>query len=347
MNLYLFPESANRNNGYGVAVERDYLRIHPAEDDFIVWYTILENKDIGYKKNKDIIIKKNRMMSVKSICNVIAGKDRTELLIKELSFLQGMSFDKIFCGDTIFYNAIRALFPDNYLHVRFHNCFARIYDRKQLLGQKLDWKFNMKLENMYKLERKIFNDANTYKIFISDEDREYYTSMYGKKNDSETWMMNVDLELMKNSRRPIKIDHTITWFGGVESHKLASLRWFIKDIFPVVQKAVPDVEFHLWGRGTEKFSSQNKGIFAHGFFTGNGIPDNNAIFINPDLIGGGVKIKLLTLIENGIPFISTPFGFEGYSENLIDGKYIIVVEEQHWADKIIEIIQGKDVIMPN
>lgn len=34
---------------------------------------------------------------------------------------------------------------------------------------------------MYKLERMIFNDSNSRKIFISKEDYNYYTTMYGKK----------------------------------------------------------------------------------------------------------------------------------------------------------------------
>lgn len=340
MNLFLFPEAANNNNGYGFAVERDFLRLQPSKEDLIVWYTILDKEDMGYLRTNDIIIKKNKTLSFKSIYNILLGNDRTELLTNELTFLRKFSFDKIFCGDTIFYKAIRSLFPNAHIFVRFHNCFSRIYDRKELLGLSFDWKFNLKLTNMYKLERKIFNDKNTDKIFISNEDRNYYTSMYGKVFDSKTWMMGVNLELVKKNRKQIKYNNIIAWLGGVESHKKASLVWFIRNVFPLIKNEIPNVEFHLWGRETEKFNNHSNGIFGHGFFKGTGMPVKNAIYINPDLIGGGVKIKLLTLIEAGIPFISSPFGFEGYSKDLIDNKYCYVEENDKWAERIIEILKS-------
>lgn len=338
MNLYLFPEAANNNNGYGFAVERDFQRIQPQEDDMIVWYTISERKDIGHLKDKDIIIKKNTKLSTKSFCNIILGRERTEIKANELQFLKGHIFNSIFCGDTIFYNAIRKLFPDTPIIVRFHNCFARIHDRKKLIKTPLDWKFNLKLRNMYKLERNILNDSNTYKIFISDEDRDYYTSMFGQYEDSETWIMKVDTQQIKNKRVSINYSNKIVWFGGIESHKESSVLWFIKDILPKIKEKIKNIEFHLWGRGTNKFNDNKNGIYAHGYYKETGFPTNNALYINPDLIGGGVKIKLATLIEEGIPFISTPFGFEGYPKELIDNNYCIVVEKEKWVETIIRIL---------
>ncbi|MGN1276909.1 MAG: hypothetical protein ACI4UK_07970, partial [Floccifex sp.] len=251
MNLFLFPEAANGNNGYGFAVEKDFIRIKPLQDDFIVWYTILGKDDMHFVRDNDIVIKKNKMLSSKSVYNILVGKDRTELLARELNFLCGKSFDKIFCGDTIFYNAIRELFPNSYLYVRFHNCFARIFDRNKLLGRELDWKFKMKLKSMYKIERKIFNDLNTYKIFISEEDRDYYVSMIGRNDDSESWLIEPNLLSMKKFRNEIKYDKRIVWFGGVESHKKASLEWFLNKVFPIILSKIPEIEFHLWGRGTD------------------------------------------------------------------------------------------------
>ena len=339
MNLYLYPEGANNNNGYGFAVERDYQNNVHLKDDIIIWYTILNKKDLWHLKDTDFIIKKNSFISIKSIYNILKGKERTELLEDELSFIKKQKFDKIFCGDTIFYNSIRNKFPNTPIIVRFHNCFSRIYDRQKLLRLPIGWKFSLKLKNMYNLERRIFNDSKVHKIFISKEDQDYYTSMTGKYNDSETWSMNVDYELMNNKRRDINYTNKIIWYGGVESHKESSVIWFIKNVYPIIKNEIPDIEFHLWGRSTEKFDDKKKGIYGHGFYQSKNFPDYNSLYINPDLIGGGVKIKLHTLIEEGIPFISTPFGFEGYPKELIDHKFCIVAECDKWADTIIKILK--------
>lgn len=340
MNLFIFPELARSNNGYGYAVEKDYLRLSPSNDDIVVWYTVMDKEDYQKNPEQSFIIQKNDFFSVKSVCNILLGKDRTELWSKELKFLTKYSFDYIFCGDTVLYRAVRKIFPNNQIEVRFHNCFARIYDRKRLLRLSFDFKFDLKLKNMYKLERMIFNDSNSRKIFISKEDYDYYTTMYGKQDDSELWMMDINQEIVNANRKRFKLDAKIVWYGGVESHKYASLEWFATDVFPIVKKAIPNVEFHLWGRGTHSFDNPQNGIFAHGFFEGDGVPIKNAIYINPDLIGGGVKIKLSTFLENGVPFITTPFGFEGYSTSLIDDFFCVVMEGEKWSETIINFIKN-------
>jgi hypothetical protein len=43
-------------------------------------------------------------------------------------------------------------------------------------------------------------------------------------------------------------------------------------------------------------------------------------------------------LEQGIPFISTPFGFEGYNANLIDNKYCNIYQENEWVKAILEIL---------
>lgn len=339
MNLYIFPEGANYTNGYSIGVDFAYKRLQPKEDDVIVWYTNFDENKMWYVKEKDIILHKNAFLSVRSVSNILHGKDRTELRYKDLSFLKDYKFDHIHCDESIFYRALRQIFPDQKMDLRLHNCYARIYDRLRMLQIKMDWKYETKLKNMYKLEREIFQDPNVFKIFISDEDRDYYRNIFGKYSDSETWAYIPDMEMASKNRKPIKYDHRLIWFGGVESHKKAAIDWFIADVLPEVKKSIPDVEFHLWGRWTDQFNDPENGIFGHGFYEGEGNPSDCSLYINPDIIGGGIKLKLQSLIESGVPFISSYFGYEGYSSELIDDKYIIVEEEGKWADRIVNIIK--------
>lgn len=52
MNLFIFPELARSNNGYGYAVEKDYLRLSPSNDDIVVWYTVMDKEDYQKILNK-------------------------------------------------------------------------------------------------------------------------------------------------------------------------------------------------------------------------------------------------------------------------------------------------------
>ena len=339
MNLFLFPEAACFDNGYGIAVDYAYKILKPTEKDIVVWYTNQPREKMLYVRDDDVVLSKNDFFSLRSFLNVLEGKDRTELPKSGLNFLIGKKFERIHCDEVIFYRALRNLYPHSKISVRFHNCYSRIYDRKKMIGQSLDWKYETKLKNMYRLEREIFQDKNVFKIFLSDEDRYYYTSIFGKTNDSETWAFVPNKELIMTNRKvPIHFSRKLVWYGGVESHKKASVLWFINSIFPKVKEIISDVEFHLYGKNTEVFNSPQDKVFGHGFYDGDGFPEEGALYINPDIIGGGVKLKLMSLFENGIPFISTPYGFEGYSSALIDNHYCHVVEIGQWADYIIKLL---------
>lgn len=339
MNLFIFPEAACLSNGYGIGVEYAYQKLQPKEGDVVVWYTDLPKERMLHLKESDFVLKKNKFLSFRSCINIMMGKDRTEPHYGDLSFLSKFDFDEIHLDESFFYRPLRRMYPKKKMSIRFHNCFARIYDRQKLMQTKLDWKYLTKLKNMYQLEREIFQDKNVYKIFISDEDRDYYRNNFGVSSDSETWPYIPNMNKAVSNRKEITFDHRVIWYGGIESHKTAAINWFVQEVFPQIRKAVPDVEFHLWGKGSSAFNNPSENIIGHGFFDGDGMPSYTSLYINPDIIGGGIKLKLQTLIEAGVPFISSVFGYEGYSKSLIDNRYIIVEEDTHWAEKIIKIIK--------
>lgn len=339
MNLYIFPEAACNMNGYGIAVLAAYKNLDIKSEDTVIWLTTVPKEKMLCVRPQDIIIKRNSLFSIKSFINTLKCTNRSELWVKDLFFLKNKSFNNIYCDDAIFYRAIRKLYPNQHLTIRLHNCFARIKDRLSLLQRNVDLKYRITLHNMYRLERDIFNDENVFKIFISDEDRLYYTSHYGKTSDSNVFDFPIDMEKAKTNRNNLSLDNRIIWYGGVESHKKSSIDWFISDVYPKIKKDCPNLEFHLWGKNTINFDNPSINIYGHGYYEGNGMPSKNSLYINPDIIGGGKKIKLASLIENGVRVISTPFGFEGYSHDIIDDKFCIVKEENNWAEFIINFLK--------
>ena len=203
---------------------------------------------------------------------------------------------------------------------------------------KFDYVFEYNLRTFYKLETEIFKDNNVTKIFISKEDQNYYSLMTGNE-DSELWQFNLDTNLSSKNRKEIKYSNKLVFFGGVSSHKKQSVLWFINSVFPVIKSQISDIEFHLWGNGTKRFNSTKDSIFGHGFFNSDGFPlRDESLYINPDIIGGGIKIKLMSYFNNGIPFISTPFGYEGYSKEYIDDKYCMVSSLEDWGNDIVKIL---------
>lgn len=340
MNLYLFPALASYDDGYGIAVEYDFRQCSPSDQDIVVWRRRYNKVSPLYVKENHYIINQNPYFSWRSVINTLKRTNRSEISIDDLSFLKGKCFDKIFCGDVCYYNAIRSLFPNKEITVRFHNCFARILDRKKIICRHLDLMYSITLSNMYRLERTILNDPNVHKIFISEEDRTYYTLHFGRFQDSSIWQVLPSKEKMQSNHTDLTLNPVLVWFGGVDSHKKASVDWFVEYVYCKVRKEIPEIQFHLYGANTDKFDCPELGIYGHGYYKGKDhMPIKNALYINPDIIGGGVKMKLITYFENGVPFISSVFGFEGFPHSLVDNKYCFVAEESEWASTIVRILK--------
>lgn len=337
MNLYLFPECPTLSNGYGIIVNSDFLKLNPSNKDTIIWYTnSIENP---LQREFDYVLKRPKAFNFKRFKNMLFNKVGSEVNYSEILFLKNLEFDSIFCGDVLFYRALRKLFPSKCITVRFHNCFSRIVDRKRLLKIGIDIKFSIDLQLMYALEQEIFLDKNVKKIFISEEDRAYYNLMTGE-NDATILGVDVDIENGISKRSIRKFDNKLIWFGGVESHKKKSVIWFVENVFPLIKAEIPSVEFHLWGNRTKDFNNPKSGIYGHGYYSGIDFPmKDNALYLNPDIIGGGVKVKLKTYLEEGISFISTPFGYEGYKFDYIDDSFCIVKDKEIWAESIIELLK--------
>lgn len=325
-------------NGYGIVVSMDYQILKPDDSDLIVWYTNV-NENPLYKA-EDKILSRPSKYCTRRVINLLCKRFGSEVNVKDLKFLNGIMFDEIFCGDTIFYRAIRYLYPNKQIYVRFHNCYSRILTRKETLGIRIDPKLKLDLYTMCKLEKQIFKDPMAYKIFISDEDKLYYNLITGQ-DDAKVSGLTIDTGKASMNRKLLNNINKLVWIGGVESHKKVSMKWFCDVIFPEIRKRVPDCELHLWGNRTRQFNNHKNKIYAHGILNSNEFPyKENALYINPDIIGGGVKVKVKTYFEEGIPLISTPFGFEGYQAKLIDNEYCIVAKPEDWISKILHVLRN-------
>tara|TARA_B100000497_G_C7686171_1_gene415925 strand:- start:599 stop:1777 length:1179 start_codon:yes stop_codon:yes gene_type:complete len=98
---------------------------------------------------------------------------------------------------------------------------------------------------------------------------------------------------------------------------LESLQWFLKDVWPVVNKLDPSIEFHVAGNNTPNkiMALKAHNLHIHGkVASAETFSKSHGVSIIPLLSGSGVRIKLLENGSLGIPTISTAIGAEGIYE---------------------------------
>ena len=222
MDLFLFPQSADQSNGFSQEVWRSYQRVKPKPEDYVVWYTDNHTFPAGRSQN-DFFLPKISNFHWRRFYNLFRQRPTSSIFAKDLSFLKGKNFDRIHCDDVAMYPAVRDIFPDKHITVHFHNCFLRIIARNKIYKAPLGWKFRMDLYSIKEVEHQIFRDRNTDKIFICEEDMAYYRLMTGYQ-DGVVWSVDLDFASAEKNRKPLDFDNKLIWFGGLESHKMFSMK---------------------------------------------------------------------------------------------------------------------------
>ncbi len=129
---------------------------------------------------------------------------------------------------------------------------------------------------------------------------------------------------------------SLEWTPNVEG-----LRWFLRDIAPLIWKENPNVEIHLAGRSPlpEVLAwHDGKRVFVHGAV------DSAADFLStlhvgiiPLLSGSGVRIKLLEGLAHGLPMVTTHLGAEGI--DVQDTEHVLMADSaQTFANACLALL---------
>ncbi len=267
-------------------------------------------------------------VSLPRLVNTLAGRLSGEVLRKDLRPHVDGAFTGVFCGDVVFYRALRSLLPDDRLTVRLHNVFGLVAERQRRHGYRLDPVFRLNLTTTSRLERRIFGDRNADLIFISEAERDFFLARHPGR-EAEVW------SLPTPEAAPVRAPSAtrLLYLGSLPRHQLFAMRYFVAEILPEVRRRVAGLELHLYGRGTEGFDDPEAGVRGHGRFAGPGPPaGGDGLFVNPDLLGGGQKVKIADWLAWGVPFITTGYGLDGYQVE--PGPHRIVAEIEEWPDAI-------------
>lgn len=216
-------------------------------------------------------------------------------------------------------------------HVLF---FTRFKETKKLIR-----KMYLLLEGSLNL---LYGEIN-YKRFdhifsISDSEIEYLA----KKCKSVSTQKLV-YPLKKIQKLSIK-KYDILFVGYLEwPPNEVAVRWFIEKIMPLINKKMPEVEFHVIGNKNPKLDDlkKNKNVIFHGYQKSlDRFISTSKIFVLPFKTGAGVRIKSLTALQNGIPIVSTKLGVDGL--NLIENRHYLSAEiDQEFAAKAIKLLQNR------
>lgn len=327
--LMIFPCETGKPDGYSIAVTADVRRLAPGPDDVVIFRIPQATAPQGNTRTI------GTPSAADKARNILTGRPPYEVSEAQLrQCLEGIEgpFDEIFAGEIFFYKALRNIYPSAHIHVRSHN-FYSLARCRQLLGKhSSNLRHTLNLNLYSKLEMELLADKKVTLIFITEEELAF-ARLLSPLMRGECWSV-IDPDLaVRADVRPPTVPRLVFLGSAAASHTAIGLEVLCHRVLPQLRAKLPQVEFHLFGHGTEAFDEAVKGIHGHGRYPGDGLPfEGDGLFCVPDVHGCGIKMKVADLLKAGAPFISTPLGMSGY--HLPHHPHILIQDMEDWAEAI-------------
>ncbi len=184
-------------------------------------------------------------------------------------------------------------------------------------------------------ELKVYRQADRVWV-VTEEDRKKI----------QPYIDDVPIDVVPNIHQPVPYQKSFAQskdllFVGNFSHppNVDAVQYFVKEIFPEVRSALPDVKFYIVGNHPpeEIVHLQNENIIVTGF-----VPElepyllKARISVSPLRYGAGMKGKVGEALSYGLPVVTTSIGAEGM--NLQHEEQVLIADDaQEFARQIIRL----------
>lgn len=205
--------------------------------------------------------------------------------------------------------------------------------RKWLLGR--DWRLLKAYEGRLICE---FDAV----LAVTDNDRVALREAAGEPVDITVIPITVDTDEVTPVARQPEANHilhigTMYWPPNIDA-----VKWFVDQVYPLVRKQRSDVQFDVVGsRPPAELLALNEaglGINVTGYVEDpTPYQRQAAVMVVPLLAGGGMRVKILNALAEGIPIVSTTLGYEGIE--VMPGRDILVDDTPGgFADQVLRVL---------
>ena len=184
-------------------------------------------------------------------------------------------------------------------------------------------------------------------LAVSEQDRQALSEAAGQHLDATVIPIAIDTDevaVVERDPAPNHILHigTMYWPPNIDG-----VLWFIRQVWPLVRARKPGVQFDVVGSRPPQeivaLSGDETGINVTGY-----VPDpapyfqRAALMVVPLRAGGGMRVKILNALAQGIPVVSTTLGYEGIAvtpeENILAGD-----TPAAFADAVVRLLDDREL----
>jgi glycosyltransferase involved in cell wall biosynthesis len=126
-----------------------------------------------------------------------------------------------------------------------------------------------------------------------------------------------------------------------------AIRYFFREVWPYVRKAVPEAELTVAGGGMPDALKMELAVDPRVTVAGfvDSVEDayrSAAVFVAPILAGGGVIVKILDAMAAGVPVVTTSYGNEGIRAR--PGEEVLVADDpKEFASSVVRLLRDGEL----
>ena len=237
-------------------------------------------------------------------------RDRLRFLLSENKF-DFIILDNLYTG--LYINDIRSCSTGKIV-LRAHNIEHEIWARTAKSSHGLKRLYlTILARRIRRFELSLINRYDAL-VPITLRDSGHF-ALFGNKKPCHVLPTGMNVVATPNAN-PLSEKVTVAHLGALDwLPNQNGIRWFVRQVWPLVRKEIPEIEFHLAGRNAPpNFNNQiaAPGVVFHGEIEdASSFIGQHPIFIVPVFSGSGMRIKLLDYMAAGKATITTNIGAEG------------------------------------
>jgi glycosyltransferase involved in cell wall biosynthesis len=196
--------------------------------------------------------------------------------------------------------------------LRSHNIEHQIWERVALHTTNPIKKFFIR---QLAKKIKVFEDTTLHMfdaiVAITPDDEVYY-KLKNYKGKLTCIQAGFEDSLIEH---PAKKTKSVCFIGSMQwMPNLEGIEWFLKEVWTLVLKEVPDAKLYIAGKGMDaSFEKWNRpGVVLAGLVpNASDFIQNHNVFVVPLRSGGGMRLKVVEAMGMCMPIVSTTIGAEG------------------------------------
>jgi glycosyltransferase involved in cell wall biosynthesis len=205
--------------------------------------------------------------------------------------------------------------------------------RKLLLGR--DWRL------LKEYEGRVCRQFDAV-LAVSQEDKIALEEAAGQELDIHVTPIAIDTDevtVIERQPDPSHILHigTMYWPPNIDG-----VLWFAHEVYPLIRRQRPAVSFDIVGarppREIVALSADHTGINVTGYVK-DPIPylERAGLMVVPLRAGGGMRVKILNALAQGLPVVSTALGVEGIAA--VQGRDLLIANTaETFAEAVIQVL---------